>query len=186
VADKEKIEHWGKKVNSLTKEGDLKVGICWKSSYITNGRRQLYPNLNEFINLLKIKGISFFNANYTSSAQSELDELYSNTGLKIHNFPELDQKDDLDSTAAYLSNMDLIISVGTAVDELAAGLGVKTWKLYNFSAVNIGKLAKHGFEHQNVYRISKLHNQDWSVVFDVAKKHLTQYAETRIYPKPEA
>ena len=54
--------------------------------------------------------------------------------------PALDQKNELDRTAAMLSSLDMLLSAPTAVSWLAAGAGVKTFKLlYHVSWTAFGQ-----------------------------------------------
>jgi len=183
IVDPDKKTFWKNKIDELTPKNNLKVGICWVSGKINLLRKKVYPTDKEWNRLFEINGVTFFNANYAPQSQTQLDKWENETGVKINNFLELDQRDDLDSTAAYLSNMDLVISVGTAVDELAAGIGIKTWKITNHSRFKECRLRPHGFESPNIYRVDKQITQDWSEPFKVVRDELEQYAKTHIYPE---
>jgi len=180
--DNEKSYFWEKRINTLAKN-NFKIAICWKSGKTSGRRYREYPFLDSFIPLFEIKGISFFNATYVKDSQAEIEKLYQETGFIVHNFPELDQKDDLDSTAAYLSNMDLVISVGTAVDELSAAVGTTVIKIANFASSDKCELKKHGYDLPNTYRLEKKYNQDWTVIFDKLKLILEEYKDTGKIPR---
>ena len=54
--------------------------------------------------------------------------------------PELDQKQEIDRTAAMIATLDAVVSAPTAVSWIAAGLGVPTFKiLYNNSWTSFGE-----------------------------------------------
>lgn len=50
-------------------------------------------------------------------------------GNNVHVFPELDLRNDLESTAAVLAELDLVISAAGAVVHLAGAVGAPTWLL---------------------------------------------------------
>ncbi len=176
IADKDKIGSWKQKIEQLSpNNSNLKVAICWRSQNMNERRIKSYSTLKDWAELLKTEGVTFFNANYADGTVDELAAFEKEYGIHINNFPELNQKDDLDSTAAYLSNMDLVISVGTAVCELASGLGIKTWRIENFSPNKDCSLKKHGFDLASAMRFEKHYSQDWSELFLSVKRTLHNY-----------
>jgi hypothetical protein len=50
-------------------------------------------------------------------------------GIKIHHWPDATEYKDYDATAALVDELDLVISVQTAVVHLAGALGKETWVL---------------------------------------------------------
>jgi len=173
------ISEWRDKIQNLCPNGALKIGICFTSGSTDIIRRHIYPSLTDWLYFFTKKlsdNIVFFNATYASIGKTFIDAIEKSSDIRIIDIPELNQKDDLISTAAYLSNMDLVISVGTAVDEMAAGLGIETWKIAVFSADDICKFKKHNFDLENTYRIEKKYDQPWKLVFDVVHQKLTEYS----------
>src|SRR5581483_823939 len=76
---------------------------------------------------------------YDASAD-EISALERASGRQIVVPPGLDQKNELDRTAAMLSTLDRVISAPTAVSWLAAGVGVKTIRLnYHVSWTAFGQ-----------------------------------------------
>jgi tetratricopeptide (TPR) repeat protein len=107
----------------------LKVGIAWATGY--NTRRDLFKNyqmrsasLSAFIPLLSIPGISFYSLQIGHNAAdlSQLDNQYPLQDLSPH-------IKDFADTAALIDQMDLVISVDTAVIHLAGALGKSVWVL---------------------------------------------------------
>ena len=132
-----------------------------------------------------IEGITFFNATYSTEVWQELDSIANKEKTLVHNFPELDQKDDLVATAAYLSNMDLVITIGTAVGELAAALGTNVIRTTNLAQSSKCELKKHGYDLPNTYRLEKKYNKDWTVIFNKLKLILEEYKDTGKIPYPK-
>lgn len=118
VPDKTIVEEYKKK----TKTDKFKIGICWESG--GDGLRDMLHrtlNINMFEDLFKIKNAQF----YSFQVKPAMDN--------YKDYPELTDlaKDfkTFDDTAGALCNMDLLITVDTAIGHLAGALGVKTYIL---------------------------------------------------------
>jgi Tfp pilus assembly protein PilF len=107
----------------------LRVGLCWSS-----GRRPLQPEteasasaksipLEMLRPLMGIKGVTFVSLQ-VPKADIPRD-------MPIANFVEL--IDDLHDTAQFIKNLDLVITVDTAVAHLAGALGKSVWNLVRFN-----------------------------------------------------
>ena len=104
-----------------------KIGICWRSG-LRNARRNFaYAELDDLIPLLELPNTRFVCLQY-DDCREELEEFERRTGHRIHRFDDLDQFDDLDETAAMTSALDLVVTAGTAVAQMAGALGVETWR----------------------------------------------------------
>jgi tetratricopeptide (TPR) repeat protein len=126
VPDPRRAAHWRKRVEELG-EG-LKVGICWRSMMHGGKRAMYYSRLHQWGGILTAPGVQFVNLQYDESGP-ELDEAERLFGTRIHRWDDLDLKQDQEGVAALISTLDLVISAGTAVDQMAGALGVSTWVL---------------------------------------------------------
>ena len=132
-ADPEKIIGWGKKLGSRKR---LRIGVVWQGGTRKNDPRSWGVNKkrNININLLKelfIQDIDIFSLQKGDGAEKELRVFNKeNTHLKIHDYT--DMLLDFSDTAALIENLDLIITVDTAVAHLSASLGKETWILNRF------------------------------------------------------
>lgn len=104
----------------------LKVGICWRSGNLNPLRNRNYSNLADWSAILSTEGCSFVNLQY-GDCESELCAAENALGITIHRWSDLNLKDDLDGVFALMSQLDLVITVGTAVAEMAPAIGVETW-----------------------------------------------------------
>ena len=104
------------------------IGLCWRSGKVGGHRAVQYAPLARWGEFLKSLPGSLVSAQYDASAE-EIAELEQISGRKIFVPPGLDQKNELDRTAAMLSALDVLITAPTAVAWLGAGLGVKTLKM---------------------------------------------------------
>ena len=119
-ADAEKIEHWRKRLE----KNDFKVGLVWagRETHLKNQRRSC--GLDVFAPLADIKGVSFFSLQKGEAAQAlssppasmRIDDL--SAGLN-----------DFSDTAAAIENLDLVITVDTAVAHLTGALAKPVWTL---------------------------------------------------------
>ncbi|WP_052125169.1 beta-3-deoxy-D-manno-oct-2-ulosonic acid transferase [Vibrio sinaloensis] len=120
------------KVNSFAarlapfRENQLVIGLCWRSSVRSYTRNQHYVTVEDLAPLFAMDNAIFVNLQY-DECDEELAWINEHFPGKIVNFEDIDQYDDLDSVAALIANLDLVISAGTAVAELSGALGVPTW-----------------------------------------------------------
>jgi tetratricopeptide (TPR) repeat protein len=109
--------------------GDRAIGISWRSGKVGGGDRSLqYAPLKNWAAFLRGTDATFVCAQY-DAADEEIAALEQMSGRKIIVPQGLDQKNELDRTCAMLAALDLVISAPTAVSWLAAGAGVRTFKL---------------------------------------------------------
>jgi ADP-heptose:LPS heptosyltransferase len=87
-----------------------------------------YSQLSQWGAIFKIAGIHFVNLQYDNCAE-ELQEAENLFDVPIHNWNDIDRKHDQDELAALMAGLDLVLSAGTAVDQLAGALGRPTWVL---------------------------------------------------------
>ncbi|HMI94924.1 MAG TPA: tetratricopeptide repeat-containing glycosyltransferase family protein [Micropepsaceae bacterium] len=104
------------------------VGICWRSMVMGAKRGKYYSPIDLWGPVLTTPGITFVNLQYGDVA-SELALAQEKFGVTIHNFSDLNLKDDLDGAAALTAACDLVISAPTAVAGMAGALGRETWFL---------------------------------------------------------
>jgi hypothetical protein len=132
-ADPEKIIGWRKKLGSRKR---LRIGVVWQGGTRKNEPRSwgLNKKRNININLLKellTKDIEIFSLQKGTDAVKELENFKKeNTDITIHD--HTDMLLDFSDTAALIENLDLIITVDTAVAHLAGALGKETWILNRF------------------------------------------------------
>lgn len=117
---------WGRRVAALGP--GLKVGLCWRSGLRVEGRRDLYTDLVDWKPLLTLPGLHIVPLQYDDVAD-EIADAEDMFGIRLHRWSDLDLKDDLESVAALLGTLDLVITVPTAIGEFAGALGVAVWRL---------------------------------------------------------
>ncbi len=112
---------------ALSSDAKLKVGIVWTGSPKRRKDNQRSCRLSDFIRFLDVPGIAFY------SLQKNLSES-DRTLLNQHLVPDLTPHlNDFADTASAISQLDLVISVDTAVAHLAGALGKPVWVLLSFA-----------------------------------------------------
>ncbi len=104
------------------------VGVCWRSMVLGALRQKYFSALEAWAPILKTKGVTFVNVQYGDCA-AELTRACERLGVTIHNFADLNLKNDIDGAAALSAACDLVISAPTAAAALAGAIGTPVWFL---------------------------------------------------------
>jgi ADP-heptose:LPS heptosyltransferase len=126
-ADPEKVSRWREKLNQqVGTTGQKKVGLAWRGSpkHLNDKRRSL--RLAQLAPLARAQdqGVSFV------SLQTPVSENDRAAWEAFRGMPDFsDQLTDFAETAALMANLDLVITVDTAVAHLAGAMGKPTWML---------------------------------------------------------
>ncbi len=156
TVSKDLVEKWRSK---LVGE-EMKVGIGWAGN--TNRRRDRHRSipLKTLLPVLGVNGIRFFSIQKTLRQGDE--ELLDANPTIIRLDREID---DFQDTAAIMMSLDLVISVDTAIANLAGALGRPFWVLLHDSPD--WRWLDHG-KHTPWYRTGRLFRQrvigDWTPV----------------------
>ncbi|MBE9186359.1 tetratricopeptide repeat protein [Microcoleus sp. LEGE 07076] len=165
---------------------NLKVGIVWagSSEHLKDFMRSTY--LSYFLKLFDIPGVSFYSLQKELSAGDSLrDSCASGTLLTQTSAIDLsDNLNDFADTAAVVSQLDLVISVDTAVAHLAGALGKPVWILLCFTPDWRWMLQR---EDSPWYPTARLFRQqkpgDWEEVFDRVKAALQELTSSSVIAK---
>ena len=119
--DNTKNQYWSDK---LGKKSITRIGLFWSSNTKNINNRKLL--LTQLSNILELP----FEYH---SLQKEINEYDIEESKKYKNlYHHFEQLKDFSDTSALINQMDLVISVDTAVAHLAGALGKKVWILINF------------------------------------------------------
>lgn len=122
--DPERCIQWKALLDSLG-EGK-KVGISFTGGLLSTGYKKRSVTLEAMLPILKQKA-HFVSLQYKEVPDyAEFERMY---GVKVHHWKRAVQSDDYDDTAALVSQLDLVITVTTAVVHLSGALGVPCWVL---------------------------------------------------------
>jgi len=121
-ADEAHAEHWRERLREI---GDgLKVGISWRGGTAVSRAALRSVTLEQLAPVLGLRGTRFVSLQYGDQAE-ELRSFAAAHGTAIQHWPEA--LADYDETAALVAGLDLVISVCTAVVNLAGALHRPTW-----------------------------------------------------------
>ena len=169
-SDRQLVQIWKDKIDN---QGQFKIGIVWAGHpYHTNDRNRSVL-LSAFLSLKEIKGVKLFSLQkdkYEKWTDADLEQVFEqDLGGQISDFAD---------TAAIIENLDLVISVDTAVVHLAGALGKNVWTLLPFSPDWRWMIDR---DDSPWYPTMRLFRQpapgDWDSVFKNVKKYLIKYLE---------
>ncbi|MDN7592075.1 tetratricopeptide repeat protein [Burkholderia seminalis] len=172
--DPERIARWRHRLGDTKK---LRVGVVWSGSrsHQRNRMRSIEPEQLGMA-LAGTRDIEFFNLQVDASNDLELLRM-SGLELKDHTAEFY----TFDDTAAYLSNLDLVVTVCTSIAHLAGGLGKPTWLLLD---VNPHWVWMTDREDSPWYPSIRLYRQEtfgeWGAVLERIKTDLAQEAGCRV------
>jgi tetratricopeptide (TPR) repeat protein len=114
------------------------TGICWRSGRAGGSRAVQYAPLEAWASFIRDLRGTVVSVQYDATPE-EIAALSAMSGRNVFVPQGVDQKNELDRTAALLSTLDAMVSAPTAVSWLAAGAGVATCKvLYDTSWTSFG------------------------------------------------
>jgi tetratricopeptide (TPR) repeat protein/ADP-heptose:LPS heptosyltransferase len=129
-ADEAAVAAWRQRLDDFAPR-HLRVGFCWRSGLLSAGRADMYSRLTDWAPLFAMPGICWVPLQYDLADPATAAELAA-AGQRFATPAALDTaldlRDDQDGVAALMGALDLVISAGTAVSELAGALGVPVWR----------------------------------------------------------
>jgi len=121
-ADEFQIACWAERLSGVAAGTHLRVGLTWKGNpRFENDAQRSLPSLATLRALTDLPGVAFFSLQKGAGEHEAVSEpgIYD-LAPYIHDFAD---------TAAAIMNLDLVISVDTAVAHLAGALGKCCWVL---------------------------------------------------------
>jgi len=178
-ADPKLVTFWQKKLQAVEQnKKPFRVGLCWQAKpdiFLEKNplTRRSIP-LKLFAPLADVTGVKFYSLQ-RQFGEEQLADLPD--GFVVHDFgPDFDTTHGrFMDTAAVIQNLDLIISVDTAIVHLAGGLGAKVLVLLPSVAEWRWHLEKNTTPwYPNVLLFRQKKQGQWREVIQEIKKHLIQ------------
>ena len=169
------VAAWGER---LPHNGDLRVGLCWAGgrhaadtgARLIDQRRSL--RLPQLAPLAGIAGLQFVSLQKEQPAQD-----FQQPSPVLDVLDPMPAVTDFADTAAIIANLDLVISVDTAVGHLAGAMGRPVWLLSRFDGC---WRWLHGRDDSPWYPTMRLYRQerplDWTGVLARLRRDLTVLA----------
>jgi len=171
-AEPARREAWRQRLGA--DKSPLRVGLAWVGNPLSLALRKRHLAFEMLLPLLKLHGVEFFSLQIGPGAEqlqrcSAAPAIVDHTA-HIHNFAD---------TAAFMAELDLIISVDTAVAHLAGALARPVWTLLPFSPD-----WRWGLEREDTpwYPTMRLFRQpalgDWAAVIQRVAEELSRAVAT--------
>lgn len=147
-------------------KGLLKVGLVWGGNkYSLNANRSM--QLKDLEQLLKVDEIDFYSLQVGGDAKqlSSYSGKIIDLSLSLKNFGD---------TAAVIANLDLVITIDTAVAHLAGALGASTWVMLKYSPDwrwFLGRVDSPWYSSMRLFRQQS--TGDWEGVAGAVARELT-------------
>lgn len=120
VADPERRLQWRALLDSL---GDKpKIGISWQGGLNKTGKARRSVSLESLLPVFR-QDATFISVQY-KNATDDIKLLEEQHGITLHHWKRAVESNDYDETAALVAELDLVISVTTAVIHLCGAMGV--------------------------------------------------------------
>jgi tetratricopeptide (TPR) repeat protein len=116
----------------------LKIGITWRSGLLNALRNLHYANILDWGEIFTLNNAEFVNLQW-GDCEEEIVAAENNFGIKIHRWPDVDLKNDLDDVLSIIHNVDLVIAPCTAAAWLSASIGKPTLVFQQRDWINFGQ-----------------------------------------------
>jgi len=163
-----KRQGWSARLGPLSAKGTFRVGINWAGSPAHARDAQRSLRFEQLRPLLEIDGISFI------SLQKEVRERDRAPLADAGNVLDVSESlEGFDDTAALIANLDLVVTVDSAVAHLAGALGATTWVLLPKPSDWRWLLDRHDSPWYPTARLFRQQRHgDWDSVLREAKQEL--------------
>lgn len=125
-ADSIDVEKWRERIKNDNE--NIKIGLVWAGSTTIRKEGYYSCSLETFAPFARLNDIALYSL---QKGQGSEQVVRPPNGMKLIDYTE--DMHDFSDTAAFIINLDLIISVDTAVAHLAGALGKPVWTLLRFS-----------------------------------------------------
>jgi len=173
-ADPQRLEYWR---NELAPLGGFQVGIVWQGSLVHENDRQRSVPLTQFAPLARVQGVRLFSLQVGVGTEQLAQ---AGEPLGVTDLGGRFDQTSLEDAAAVLPNLDLVVTVDTALAHLAGALGVPVWMALPFAPDWRWLLDR---EDSPWYPTMRLFRQrrpgDWDEVFQRAAAELDHCIATR-------
>lgn len=160
----------------LANEKRLKVGLAWTGSLNHGRNRFRRVGAERYAQAFReIDGVAFYSLQPGATADVEAARA---AGLPMHDFTH--EWHSFDDTAAFVSELDLVISVCTSAAHLAGALGRRTWVLLDVNPYWTWMIDRHDspwYPTATLYRQRQF--AQWQPVLDDVARDLSALAKRR-------
>jgi thioredoxin-like negative regulator of GroEL len=124
-ADPERRIQWRALFDTLRKPV---IGVAWTGGLNNTGKKKRSLKLEDLEPIFRSIDATWVSLEYRDR-DDEIQAFYEKTGIQIHQWKRATRTEDYDDTAGLVAELDLVVSVSTAVIHLAGALGKDCWVL---------------------------------------------------------
>jgi tetratricopeptide (TPR) repeat protein len=166
ISDSSSNSYFNKKID----KNKFNIGIAWRTGNSDESYRNV--DLEKFKDIFSIKNVDFYTLQFTDCS-SEISKIENKHKIRIKSFNEIDYKNDIESVASLISNLDLVITIQNAIAHLSCGLGKETWVLVpSFCRNNWGINGKACDWYKTAVTFRQEGSQSWDPVLSEVYKEL--------------
>ena len=174
--DPAKVVKWRR---MLAGDSAFRVGLVWRGSPLHQTDQDRSASLEAFSSLADLDGVSLYSLQVGPAAEEAASPP---AGMRLTDLT--DRLEDFSDTAALIANLDLIISVDTAVAHLGAALGKPVWTLLPFVPEwrwLVGRCDSPWYPTMRLFRQQS--PGDWSGVIDRVREELARLLGSALFHK---
>ncbi len=124
TADPSLKEEFSERITAISSKP--KIGLAWRSGIKSKKRSHLYGSVEHFSTFKDLaEKVDFINLQYDDCSEElgQFEELY---GIKVHDFKDVNLKQDIEANLAIMENCDLVVAGMSAPAMFSMSLGQKT------------------------------------------------------------
>lgn len=168
------LQDWTRRLTQLGP--GLRVGLSWRGGATPYAQATRSIPLPAWAAILRTPNVHFVSLQYGTTSQ-ELAEAAALAGRPVHYWPEAESLTNLDSFAALLRSLDLVISVDNSMVHLAGALGVPVLCLIPHVPDWRWETQSHGttwYPSVRLFRQERPHA--WQSVLEAVRSSLVEFA----------
>jgi len=161
----------------FSKSKNLKIGLSWKTLNKKQGNRNI--DLERMTPILSTSNCDFINLQF-GNFDKEIQNFRSKHGLSLKIIEKLDNYNDIETLAALIGCLDLIITIQNSTAHLSAALGAPTWIMLPKNARwhwPVNKKKSSWYPTAKLFRQEK--NGDWNSVINSIGMDLKKIINSR-------
>jgi len=164
-------EKWKNKIDWA--DSRFRIGLAWAGNPGFKQNRYRNCELENFLPLTQLPRVIFYSLQKGEEAK---EAKHPPGGMKIIDLTE--DIHDFSDTAAFIENIDLVISIDTAVTHLAGAMGRPVWTLLPFSPEWRWMLNREDSPWYPTMRLFRQSSHgDWESVISLVEKNLSELLE---------
>ena len=130
VADPDRVADWRNRYRALGP--GFRVGISWRGGSVPADRRARSLDLMQWQEIFTVPGVTFVNLQY-GDCREDIELARNRLGVEVHHWEDANPLKDMDSFAAQIQALDLVLSIDNSTVHMAGALGAETWVMQPFA-----------------------------------------------------